>query len=521
LLAFCLPLAALAAETVTLQLKWTHAFQFAGYYAAQEQGYYREVGLDVRIEEAGPGIDPVRRVLDGQAQFGVGNSSLLLARHAGQPVVALAAIFQHSPLVLIARRNGALQGIHDLAGKRVMIEPHSDELLAYLKQEGIPPERIERVEHSFDPTDLVEGAVEAMSAYVTNETWYLDQAQLPYQVYTPRAAGIDFYGDNLFTTAREIETQPARVAAFRAASLRGWQYAMAHPDEIADLIHDKYSPHHPREFYRYEAQRMVPLLQADLIEIGYMNPGRWRHIADTYADLGLLPRDFALDGFLYAANPRRDLGWLLPAAILFVLGGALVTYIVVINRRLRHALTVSRAAEEHMRRMAQHDALTGLANRALFSDRLNQALALAQREKARLALIFLDLDKFKPVNDSLGHGIGDLLLQEVAQRMQSCVRASDTVARIGGDEFVVLLHHVESDDSALAVAEKIRQALDRPFPIDGHALGISASIGVAIYPEHGHDAIELTKNADDAMYCAKNAGRNVVWLYAAPPAAAP
>jgi ABC-type nitrate/sulfonate/bicarbonate transport system substrate-binding protein len=345
LAALCLALAnttAYAREAVTLQLKWTHAFQFAGYYAAQELGYYRDAGLDVRIDEAQPGVDPVMRVLDGTAQFGVGNSNLLLARRAGQPVVALAVIFQHSPLVLIARQTHATQGIHDLVGKRLMIEPQSDELLAYLKQEGIPLDRTIQIEHSFDPHDLIDGKVDAISAYVTNEPYYLDRAHLAYQTYTPRAAGIDFYGDNLFTTERELAQNPRRVEAFRTASLRGWQYAMAHPAEIADLIGKKYPGRHPRDFYLYEAQRMAQLMQTELIEVGYMNPGRWRHIAETYADLGLLPHDFPLDGFLYEPNPHRDLAWLyrILAAALFAVAviGSISLYIHRINLRLGKAL---------------------------------------------------------------------------------------------------------------------------------------------------------------------------------------
>ena len=222
-----------ALEAVTLQLKWTHAFQFAGYYAAQAQGYYRDAGLEVRIVQAQPGTDTVKTVLDGQAHYGVGNSSLLLTRHAGQPVVALAVIFQHSPLVLVARQIQTLQGVHDLKGKRVMFEPHSDELRAYLKQEGLDTATLHEIPHSFNPIDLIEGRVDAMSVYITNELYYLNKANLPYQIYTPRAVGIDFYGDILFTTEQEIAAYPERVAAFRAASLKGWQYAMAHQEEIA------------------------------------------------------------------------------------------------------------------------------------------------------------------------------------------------------------------------------------------------------------------------------------------------
>ena len=344
-----LPPTAHALDAVTLQLKWSHAFQFAGYYTAKEKGYYSEAGLSVAIQEAHPGDDPLENVLDGKAQYGVGNSSLLLARNAGHPVVVLAAIFQHSPVVLIARSREPAQGIHDMAGKRLMIEPQSDELLAYLKQEGIPLASIVRVQHSFKPQDLIDGKVDAISAYVTNEPYFLDRAGFAYHTYTPRSAGIDFYGDNLFTTEQELRNHPARVKAFREATLRGWQYAMAHPEEIADLILAKYSQQHAREFYLFEAKRMAPLFRTDLIEIGYMNPGRWHHIADTYADLGLLPKNFSLDGFIYNAKSERDLTWLYLAGLLLAIVSPVTLYIHRINRRLTQALVSSKEDHELLR----------------------------------------------------------------------------------------------------------------------------------------------------------------------------
>jgi diguanylate cyclase (GGDEF)-like protein len=176
------------------------------------------------------------------------------------------------------------------------------------------------------------------------------------------------------------------------------------------------------------------------------------------------------------------------------------------------ALQQSQARLQHM---AQHDSLTGLANRALFSDRLQQALTAARRDQTHLALLFLDLDHFKPVNDDYGHAVGDELLKVVAHRMLSCVRESDTVARIGGDEFVLLLRSVTDDagQMALGVAEKIREALALTFEIEGKHLHISCSIGIAIFPDHGSDDIVLASHADQAMYLAKQAGRNRVVLF--------
>jgi len=176
-------------------------------------------------------------------------------------------------------------------------------------------------------------------------------------------------------------------------------------------------------------------------------------------------------------------------------------------------ITARKAAEGRMRHLALHDALTDLPNRALLAERLSHAIAGVRRDKLCLGLIYFDLDKFKPVNDSHGHEVGDWLLKSVASRVIDCVRESDTVARIGGDEFVVLLPRLEKAKDAFAVAEKIRSTLEKPFIFAEISFEISASIGVAIYPEHGEDDIILTRNADTAMYQAKKNGRNQVVEY--------
>jgi len=177
-------------------------------------------------------------------------------------------------------------------------------------------------------------------------------------------------------------------------------------------------------------------------------------------------------------------------------------------------ITARKEMEERLRRTASHDTLTGLPNRALFSERLQQALALADRERHRVALIFLDLDRFKEVNDTLGHAVGDLVLVEAARRMCATVRTSDSVGRIGGDEFVVLLPVVREISAALAVAEKLRDALEVPFAVEGHGIEISGSFGISLYPDHGANEVELSRHADAAMYQAKQAGRNAVRLFA-------
>lgn len=753
-----------ALEKVTLQLKWTHAFQFAGYYAAKEMGYYRDAGLDVAIKEATPATDPIRTVLEGKAQYGVGTSGLLLSRAAGKPVVVLAVVFQQSPYEIYAAPE--IRQLKDLSGKRLMLEPQADELIAFLKKEGVLLEHIRQVPHSFDATGLMQGKTEAISGYISDEPYYLKQARYPYQTFSPRSAGIDFYGDNLFSTEQELRDHPKRLKAFHTATMRGWQYAKEHRDEVIEMILARYSQKHTRDYLRYESDQMIPLLQPNLIEIGYMNPARWRHIADTYASIGLLPPHFSLEGFLYdpksGVNLKRLYTYLALALAAIFVTSSIALYIYRINRRLAQIMeknnqataalseseelwrtiiktspdgititslegvirqvsdkllamfgydsaddiighnlfefidtddhekatdrigmllngtytgaadylvihkdgtrfyieanaeilrdkngnprelffidrditerkqiearlrslsvavekgpvsvvitgadvviqyvnpcftavtgytneeavgqtpcilqsglteqsvyvslwqtllegktwtgefinkrkngelfweeahiapvfdeagtvlqyvavkldiTDRKLVEEKVTHLAQYDALTDLPNRSLFSDRLQQVLALAQRDDNRLALMFVDLDHFKPVNDTYGHAIGDLLLKQVAQRMRNAVRASDTLGRIGGDEFVVLLPKVEGASDAVLVAEKIRLMLETPFEIEGHILQISASIGTAIYPDHGNDEQALFQHADLAMYCAKQKGRNAVQLF--------
>jgi diguanylate cyclase (GGDEF)-like protein/PAS domain S-box-containing protein len=175
---------------------------------------------------------------------------------------------------------------------------------------------------------------------------------------------------------------------------------------------------------------------------------------------------------------------------------------------LTRDLTALREMEERMNSLVYLDSLTGLPNRRLFGDRLAIALAQAHRYRHRLALIFLDLDRFKPVNDTLGHAVGDALLRAVAERLTACVREGDTVARLAGDEFTLLLPGIHYAEDVSIVSRKLLDALRRPFSLDGHDVGITASGGVALYPEDGEDEEALVKSADAAMYRAKERGRD-------------
>ncbi|MCR6631542.1 MAG: diguanylate cyclase [Magnetospirillum sp.] len=170
--------------------------------------------------------------------------------------------------------------------------------------------------------------------------------------------------------------------------------------------------------------------------------------------------------------------------------------------------------EDRIRRLAHHDSLTGLPNRNLLNDRMNHALARVKRHGGRMAVLYVDLDKFKPINDTLGHEAGDHVLREVSRRLAACVRSSDTVARVGGDEFVVVVEEIQRPVEAALVARKIVDSLSKAVDYQGHACQVGASIGVAVFPDDGNSMEEVCKAADVAMYRVKHAGRNGFCFFA-------
>ena len=342
--------------SVTLYLRWLHQFQFAGYYAALEKGYYRNAGLNVTIVEGGPGRDPVEAVMSGPGNYGASNPGILLERMKGRSLVVLAAIFQHSASALLVRKDSRITSPHDLIGRRVMLQEHfaDAEILAMFLSEGIPFDKIQRQSISFNPQDLIDGKTDAFSAYLSNEPFYLTMKGVAPHLIRPATYGIDFYGDCLFTSEWELKEHPERVKAFRAASLCGWEYAMAHQDEIVELILSKYpSEGKTREHLAYEAKTMDELLIPNVIEMGHMNPGRWQRIADTYVNLGMAKPGYELAGFMYDPDPKRDISGIIRITALAIGISVLAVVIALVllrfNRRLRREVIQRQQVEQELR----------------------------------------------------------------------------------------------------------------------------------------------------------------------------
>ncbi|MCG7974273.1 MAG: EAL domain-containing protein [Candidatus Thiodiazotropha taylori] len=896
-------------QSVVLQLKWKHQFQFAGYYAAKEKGYYRELGLQVEIREH-QGDAPVEVLLDGRADYAVSGADALIKRANGYPVVALAAIYQHSPYALLVRGDSDIHRVSDLLGRRVMIGSGRQDaaLHAMLKRGGLSNDDFIRLPSSFDANSLVTGETDAFNAYMTDQGFLLGEAGVVPRYIIPKDYGIDFYGDVLITTEQQISENPGQVENFRTATLKGWAYALAHQDEIVDLILKKYNTQGmSRAHLMHEADVSKELIQPLLVEIGYMHPERWRQIHEIFVELDFLGENSRIDGLLYQAkSPIPEwLSWSYENYVSVLIGallsiGLLLSIIVFrlrelvrqhtaeliekergyrtifnaapegmwvidperktleVNERLQELLGYSkeemqgktpmefvdetnkqifieqtnkisrterhsydielqhkdghnipthfsavtlrqqdgrvfssiafvediterkrleaelRAGEQNLRRLvnsqpacvstigkdgellsinpkgleiiqadsfeqlskyvifdlidepykeafeqinqlvfegqsasltfsitglkgrhiwlethavpimdprgkvvehlglthdvtdrlnmemevyrereflqavidnitdavmvidtelqvqlmnksvkqmlkgfgveherpkyyfdlpfvsyptdgsdaqdcpvhrvlenrrqasailsrpfssnssklkrveviaspllnsdgtlrgvievarditehlelldevkqqkdnlqhlAHHDSLTNLPNRALFLMRLQQAISKAKRNNSQLAVLFVDLDRFKEINDSLGHAVGDMVLKEAAKRFSESVREEDLLARLGGDEFTFISEGLKKPQHAAIVAQQIIRSLELPFEMDNHQFFLTASIGISVYPQDGRSADTLLRNADAAMYKAKDEGKNTFQYYTA------
>lgn len=320
-----------ALEKVSLQLKWLHQFQFAGYYVALEKGFYKTAGLDVEIRQGGPGIDAMVDVGSGKAEFGVCATGVVLPTPSGQAkTIVLGVIFQHSAANILVPSRARINSLSELTGHRLMDASGSDDLAAMLKQQGVDYAALPRVEHTGNPLDLVAGKADAMVSYVTNEPFVLEQNGIPYRSFAPRSFGFDFYGDNLCASEALSRRKPEMVQAFLAASLKGWEQALADKQDTVDLILRNYPVIKSREALMFEAVRTEALIQPGLIKLGSQTVERWNAIARIYQDLGMLPNGTLPRPPFDEPFEHRLYRWLKPAiagTILLLAGvGAIVAY---------------------------------------------------------------------------------------------------------------------------------------------------------------------------------------------------
>ena len=291
-------------ERITLQLRWKHQFQFAGYYAAKAKGFYEQEGLEVSFRERVPGKGHVASVLAGEAQYGTDDATLLSKRLNGKPVVLLAQIFQHSPLILVAKQASGIISPFEMIGKTVMYARRDAPINTMFLETLGDLSKIRHVPHSMKDTEFLDGRVDVISAYITDLPYRLRKKGIRFNMINPQSYGIDFYGDNLFTTETEIREHPDRVVKMRRASLKGWAYALGHKDDIIDLILERYAPGADRGALEFEARMTEMMILPDLIELGSFNPRRFDRIAETYARLGITTLGRVPDSFFFKKHPQ-------------------------------------------------------------------------------------------------------------------------------------------------------------------------------------------------------------------------
>lgn len=293
-------------EPVSVQLRWQHQFQFAGYYAAVAKGFYEAEGLDVRLLEFTPGKESLETVLSGLADYGISDASLIKKRIDGKPVVLLTQIFQHSPLVLISREESGIYTPSEMAGKKVMYDfssATSDSLLIESLKGQID---FKKVPYSYDYQDLVSGKVDVVSAYLTTQPYELRAQGIGVNIIAPSSYGINLYGDNLYTSEKELGEHPQRVEKMIRATLKGWRYALQHKDEIIELILNRYNPALSREQLEYEAQLTERMIDLN-IELGKVEPLRYGQIAKLYQRYGFVSRSDIPRGFIYRRSQHIEL----------------------------------------------------------------------------------------------------------------------------------------------------------------------------------------------------------------------
>ena len=769
--------AAAARDHVVLQVPFLDRFQGAGYVAALEKGFFDREGLDVELRASTADDRAADAVVDGRAQYGVSASDLVYQRLQGAPLVVLAPVFQHSNYALVVRADSGIRDPRDLVGRRVGIEdsPMDAPLLAMLQRTGVDLDRVDQVPNTHSAPDLAAGRVDAVGLFATSARAELRALGAEPMVLAPSAYGVDFYGDALFTSEQELAAHRDRVERMRRAVLLGWEYALRHPDELADLLLARRAAEGgaaSRDALLAEAAALREYVLPDVVPLGTLERARYRQMAATLEDLGFaqgslddrffyeqratdargdwlriagigaalalvlasaaaawslrlralvarrtgelerreaayrllaennsdvisrhdpdgvyryvspsarqvlgyepsdligrsaydlihpddLHRACTVQAIAAAPGPltatyrmrRADGGWgwvetaarairdesgavleiqtstrdvgarhaaeqdlearaaqqaavarlgllaldvggdlpdllqaacavvaatldvdavqvleldaptgvlrrvaavgvdaagepdRVPAPTLPAAGAAVVeglgTVVAIRSRdgtfgvlaaraRDGRALTVDAAhflqavanvlastiervvSERELQHQALHDALTGLPNRALLRDRLDHALARASGAETLVAVLFLDLDHFKVINDSAGHATGDELLLAVAERLRGVLRPGDTAARFGGDEFVLLCEDLGGEQDALAIAERVVLRLREPFRLAGEEFVASASVGVAIVAA-GADADAVLRDADAALYRAKTLGRS-------------
>ena len=299
---------AIALEKVSVQLLWLDQFQFAGYYMAKEKGFYKEADLEVDIKKYSFKYAKDHSIVDdvllGESDYGIGRSNLITEKSKGKDIVALASIFQSSPLILLALKSSKINNIEDLANRKIMLTNSTigtTSIKAMLVSNGIALDSKNIQAHSFNLNDLINKKTELMGSYVSNEPYILEQKGIEYKIFSPKDEGYDFYSDILFTSSKEISLHPERTERFLKASLKGWQYAFDNIEETVDVILKKYnSQNKTKDALLFEAKKLKELAYYKNEKLGSINVKKFQRIYEIYKIMGKIDNKFDVKEMMYS-----------------------------------------------------------------------------------------------------------------------------------------------------------------------------------------------------------------------------
>jgi len=423
------------ADDVSIHLKWYHKFQFAGYYAAEMQGYFSEEGHNVTFIEGGPHNNHLHQLINGASDYSVLGSESINSLALGSPVIIVASIFQHAPEALITLRSSGAKTLNDFKNKPLMLADSSiaGHIQAMLLKNNLREKDYTKFDYDGDVLKLINGNVFAMYGYLSNEPYQLHQLGYEADIFRPQDFGIDFYGDNLVTTQAELSNNPDRVAAIRRAVIRGWSYAIKHPEEIIDHILTK-STNNPmpynREHQLYEAEKTIELIDAHNIPLGYSSPDRWVAMIDTFNETtggqAVFNQDSIYDEF------HQDNRWINYLLIAAIISSAIILALYIWNRTLK--LRLNRAING-LEKAVFEDNLTGIKNRS--------ALMLFMEETRIkkidfLYLAILDISGLQKINKEQGFNHADQLIKDVCIDLQKNKFKHSQIYSLYGGKFALV-----------------------------------------------------------------------------------
>ena len=516
-------------EKVTLQLQWKDQFEFAGFYAAKEKGFYKDVGLDVDFKAFDNELDIINEVLEERAEYGVVYSSLISRYLEGDPLVFVANFFKHSPLVVVTQKE--FQHPSDLLGKKIMgttNELNESTLIMMFRKFGMSEKDFISIPPSFEIADFITKKVDAMVVFTTNETYRLDEAGVAYNVMNPAAYGVPFYDLNLFTTQKELKEHPKRVANFKAASIKGWKYALKHKEEIIQLILKKYNTQNKSyEALKYEATQIEHIMLPSIYAIGSIDHKRVELIAENFIEINLVSKHTVIDlkNFIYR-EPQKDLELTIDERTKETILNrwSSITFKEVVNNTLLWKISTGflliflllyykyRMLKNHNKELkvdSIKDSLSGLYNRRHIDKMIAKEQKSTNMSNDIFSLILMDVDGFKMINDTYGHEYGDKVISQISNILMNSSRADDIVSRWGGDEFLILCPKTGREEASQS-AERLRRTIESTtFDID---FTITCSFGVAQYNKEHFKNDPYIKKVDHVLSLAKQSGKNKVVL---------